>query len=72
MVYLETFLRFDTFVRRSTNKIHVLKNHIKIKKISLHQEIRNGRKKLNKIENKRSAFHNLEGTMIWEQGSSMT
>jgi hypothetical protein len=44
MVYLETFLGFDTFVRRSTNKIHVVKNHIKNKKNPLHQEIRNGEK----------------------------
>jgi hypothetical protein len=72
MVYLETLLGFDTFVRRSTNKIHVVKNHIKNKKKSLHQKIRNGRRKLKKIKNKRSTFHNLEGTMIWEQGSSMT
>jgi hypothetical protein len=31
MVYLETLLGFDTFVRRSTNKIHVVKNHVKNK-----------------------------------------
>ncbi len=49
MVYLETLLGFDTFVRRSTNKIHVVKNHIKNKIKPLHQEIRNGRK-LNKIK----------------------
>jgi len=73
MVYLETLLGFDTFVRRSTNKIHVVKNHVKNKKIqSLHQEIRNGRRKFKKITNKRSAFHKLEGNMIWEQRSSMT
>jgi len=69
MVYLETLLGFDTFVRRSTNKIHVVKNHIKNQKKSLHQEIRNGGKK-KRIQ--RSTFHNLVGIMIWEQESSMT
>ncbi len=31
MVYIETHLGFDTFVRRATNKIHVIKNHVKNK-----------------------------------------